>query len=108
MISRTMIYIHDRTGLYAESHGVVANVSHRHDSLKSSDPASFSRISGMQSQIWNFTITTSRPGNPTGGLENQCGILIPTVAHFADTWQMWETATRAGLNTANLMWCASI
>jgi hypothetical protein len=108
MISRTTIYISDRTGLYVESHGIVANVSHRQEFLKSSDLSPFSRISGMQRQIRNFTITTSRPvGNPTGGLENPWEIFVPTVAHFADTWQMWETVGKAGLITANLMWCAS-
>ena len=41
-------------------------------------------------------------------MENQYGIVIPTLAHFADTtWQMWETAERAGLITANLMWSVS-
>ena len=81
----------------------------RQDVLKRSDFSSFSRISGMQRQIQNFTIIISRPvGNLTGGSENQYGILVPTVVpHLANTWQMWETAEKAGLITANLMWCVS-
>lgn len=52
-------------------------------------------------------MTKSRPvGNPTGGLENRCGIPVPNaVPHLANTLQMWETVGKAGLITANLMWC---
>jgi hypothetical protein len=67
----TILNLSNRTGLYAESHGIVANVSDERSVFKCIDPVY--RISGMQRRTRSFTTTTSHPvGNLIGGMENRC------------------------------------
>ena len=63
----------NRTGLYAESHGIVANVSDKRAVLnRRIDP--MCRISGMQRLAQSFITTTTRlAGKLIGGKENRCG-----------------------------------
>ena len=77
-------------------------------SLNYTDP--LSRISGMRRQIQSFIITMFRlAGDPIGGMENRYASCLLS-GHFrrcSCLSQMWETAERAGLITANLMWFVS-
>jgi len=64
--------VFNRTGLYAESHGIIANVSFERAVIKYVLTPCI-RISGIVRQIPSSIITTSRPaGKPVGGVENRC------------------------------------
>ena len=100
-----------RTGLYAESHGIVANVRRFVSLVNDCILTSRFRIFGTQLLVANSTTTASnRHGFRNGGTVNR---YVRTTSFQIGPFtssraQMWETAENAGIITANLMWYVAI
>jgi len=92
-----------RTGLHAESHGIVANV--RFQTFFITNNLYALRISGIPFQRKSFTIINQTVLTfLNGGLVNLLSYTPLWCNSPTDLQQMWETAMKAGILTANLMW----
>jgi hypothetical protein len=94
-----------RTGLYAESHGIVANVRHRPVLPWSHlDLGNVRTFGTLRRTLSSTTTGSNHVGGLTGGSASRC---VPSAYKFVMSlrWQkMWETVNKAGMISANLMW----